>query len=141
LAKSVEALEVGDMSSPVRRTREIHSFKPAVSNSQSRAETTVSQDKIRLLKICVVELQQELESLSEVPAPDVEQGLDFYDEVTRFEIDLIRRALIFNGGHQGKAARLLNLKAKTLNAKIKRYQIKLGRIAGSTVRHQNNGDG
>ena len=128
------------MSSPVP-TREIPSFKPALSNSQSQAETTLARDRIRLLKIRVLELHQELESISEVPAPDVEQGLDFYDEVSRFEIDLIRRALIFNGGHQGKAARLLNLKAKTLHAKIKHYQIKLGRLAGSTLQHQNNGDG
>ena len=129
------------MSSPVRRIRNTFSLKAAITNNRSRAETTVSQDKIRLLMIQVVELQQELELLSEVPAPDVEQGLDFYDEVSRFEIDLIRRALILNGGHQGNAARLLNLKAKTLNAKIKHYRIKLDRPAGSTLRHLNNGDG
>ncbi len=50
-------------------------------------------------------------------------GLDFYDEVSRFEIDLIRRALLQTGGHQVQAAKLLNLKVTTLNSKIKHYNI------------------
>jgi len=73
----------------------------------------------------VAELQQELESLSEVQTPPIEHGIDFYYEVSRFEIELLRRALTFVGGHQGKAARVLNLKMTTLNSKIKKYQIKL----------------
>ena len=38
---------------------------------------------------------------------DVAHGVNFYDEVRRFEIDLIRRALDQTGGHQSRAARLL----------------------------------
>ena len=49
----------------------------------------------------------------------------FYDEVTRFEIDLIRRALLQTAGHQVRAARLLNLKVTTLNSKIKHYNIRM----------------
>ena len=48
---------------------------------------------------------------------------DFYDEVKRFEIDLIRRALDQTSGHQSRAARLLGLNATTLNSKIKSYNI------------------
>ena len=54
-------------------------------------------------------------ALDETPMPDFKQGLDFYQEVSRFEITLIRRALMFTEGHQGKAARLLNLNATTLS--------------------------
>jgi DNA-binding NtrC family response regulator len=53
------------------------------------------------------------------------RGLDFYDEVRRFEIDLIRRALEQTGGHQSRAARLLGMNATTLNSKIKTYNIQL----------------
>src|SRR2546421_4613682 len=56
---------------------------------------------------------------------DVAHGIDFYDEVRRFEIDLIRRALEQTGGHQSRAARLLGMNATTLNSKIKTYNIQL----------------
>jgi transcriptional regulator with GAF, ATPase, and Fis domain len=49
--------------------------------------------------------------------------VDFSEEVRRFEADLIRRALTLTGGHQRRAARLLNLKVTTLNALIRRHRI------------------
>lgn len=82
-----------------------------------------ARDNVKLLTQLTMQLQQWLEGLNDVPTPDFEQGLDFYQEVTRFEITLIRRALILMQGHQLKAARLLNINATTLNAKIKHYQI------------------
>lgn len=54
---------------------------------------------------------------------DFARGVNFYDEVKRFEIDLIRRALHQTGGHQSRAARLLGLNATTLNSKIKSYNL------------------
>ncbi len=54
---------------------------------------------------------------------EIGRGVNFYDEVKRFEIDLIRRALDQTGGHQSRAARLLGLNATTLNSKIKTYNI------------------
>jgi transcriptional regulator with GAF, ATPase, and Fis domain len=73
-----------------------------------------------------MELQQGLDSLNQVPTPSVEHGLDFYHEVSHFEIELIKRALTFVEGHQRNAARLLNLNASTLGSKIKHYQIHIG---------------
>jgi transcriptional regulator with GAF, ATPase, and Fis domain len=58
-------------------------------------------------------------------ALDVSRGVNFYDEVRRFEIDLIRRALDQTNGHQSRAARLLGMNATTLNSKIKTYNIQL----------------
>ena len=56
---------------------------------------------------------------------DLGRGINFYDQVRRFEIDLIRRALEQTGGHQSRAARLLGMNATTLNSKIKTYRISL----------------
>ena len=56
---------------------------------------------------------------------DISRGVNFYDEVRRYEIDLIRRALDQTGGHQSRAARLLGMNATTLNSKIKTYNISL----------------
>src|SRR5687767_11190120 len=56
---------------------------------------------------------------------DIGRGINFYEEVRRFEIDLIRRALEQTGGHQSRAARLLGMNATTLNSKIKTYNINL----------------
>ncbi len=54
---------------------------------------------------------------------DIAHGVTFYDEVKKFEIDMIQRALEQTGGHQSRAARLLGLNATTLNSKIKSYNI------------------
>jgi DNA-binding NtrC family response regulator len=54
---------------------------------------------------------------------NISRGVNFYDEVRRFETDLIRRALDQTSGHQSRAARLLGLNATTLNSKIKTYNI------------------
>ena len=54
---------------------------------------------------------------------DIARGVNFYDEVKKYEIDLIRRALEQTGGHQSRAARLLGLNATTLNSKIKTHNI------------------
>jgi len=48
-------------------------------------------------------------------------GIDFYQEVERYEIELIRGALERCGGNQTHAATLLQMKSTTLNAKMKHY--------------------
>jgi len=47
--------------------------------------------------------------------------IDFYHEVERYEIELIRSALNHCGGNQTQAAKLLHLKSTTLHAKMKHY--------------------
>jgi DNA-binding NtrC family response regulator len=59
------------------------------------------------------------------PSVNIGRGINFYDEVRHFEMDLIRRALEQTGGHQSRAARLLGMNATTLNSKIKTYNISL----------------
>jgi len=53
------------------------------------------------------------------------RGVSFYEEVAKFEIGLIRRALEISGGNQSRAARLLGMNATTLNSKIKAYNLNL----------------
>ena len=57
---------------------------------------------------------------------DILGGINFYDEVQRFETHLIKMALSETGGNQAKAARLLGIKATTLNSKIKLFNIEVG---------------
>ncbi len=49
------------------------------------------------------------------------QDIDFYQEIERYEIELIKSALSHCNGNQTKAARLLRMKSTTLNAKMKHY--------------------
>jgi len=93
--------------------------QPEVEESNSPAGSITS------LRELTFKLLRKVESIGENQAPDIENGVDFYEEVSRFEIDLIKRALIQTGGHQRRAARLLNLKVTTLNSKIKHYNINL----------------
>src|SRR6266511_2150267 len=54
---------------------------------------------------------------------DLKSGVDFFEEVRRFEMRLISRALALTGGNQARAARLLGLGTTTLNYKIKSYEM------------------
>jgi DNA-binding NtrC family response regulator len=80
--------------------------------------------KIKTLKELTLALLQEVESLKGNSAFEGKPSINFDEEVRNFETDLIRWALIQTGGHQRRAARILNLKVTTLNAKIKRYGIR-----------------
>ncbi|MDQ6652364.1 MAG: hypothetical protein M3Y84_06435 [Acidobacteriota bacterium] len=88
---------------------------------------------ITTLKELTFRLLRELQSIGEVDSLSLENGLDFYDEVRRFEVDLITRALLQTGGHQGRAAGLLHLKITTLNSKIKHYKIVLEDLAAFRI--------
>jgi transcriptional regulator with GAF, ATPase, and Fis domain len=90
-------------------------------------ETTLpnSPHNITTLRELVLRLLCEVQSINEVSPLTIGGEFDFYDEVSRFEIDLIKRALLQTGGHQMRAAKLLNLKVTTLNSKIKHYKISL----------------
>jgi DNA-binding NtrC family response regulator len=52
------------------------------------------------------------------------EGIDLFQELKRFEINLIKLALKQTRGHQARAARLLKMNPTTLNSKIKLYGIK-----------------
>lgn len=97
----------------------LETVAPPVENSDSSA----SRNNLATLQELVLRLLCEVQCINEVNPLTIDSGFDFYDEVSRFEIDLIRRALLQTGGHQVQAARLLNLKVTTLNSKIKHYQI------------------
>ena len=66
------------------------------------------------------------EEASRLKPLDILGGINFYDEVQRFETHLIKMALAETGGNQAKAARLLGIKATTLNSKIKLFKIDVG---------------
>jgi DNA-binding NtrC family response regulator len=110
--------------SSLRRLHET-SRRPTSTGSSDdlQLEPTVSRARLRSLELLVTELQQGLESLSSAQKPDVAKGIDFYEEVSCFEVALIKRALLLAEGHQTKAARLLNLNTTTLNAKVRGYGI------------------
>ena len=112
-----------------RRGAEILNSRFKLSRDHVRVKEAFWQNRISLLQQLAVDLQEGLDSLSEVPIPNVERGIDFYDEISRFEMELIKRALKLMNGHQRNAAQLLNLKPTTLAAKIKHYRIQLGHPA------------
>ena len=96
----------------------------------------ISHVRIAALKELTLALFKEVEALWEHkkkktprdqgPSPQKHSRRDtisLQEEVRRFEYALIRCALIRTGGNQRRAARLLGIKATTLNSKIKRYGI------------------
>lgn len=104
------------------------STPPDLSSSRSaqssvRIREITLPDQIRTLREITLSLLTELESLGSLTAAAPERSLKLEDEVKRFEIALIRAALVKTKGNQARAARLLGVKHTTLNSKIKRYRI------------------
>ncbi|MDQ1558873.1 MAG: hypothetical protein QOD32_1933 [Pyrinomonadaceae bacterium] len=89
-------------------------------------------EQIEMLQKAALTLLKEVQTISTLEAADIVRGIKFYDEVERFERELIVRALELTSGHQVRAARLLGLKVTTLNSKVKRYRIPLPHDAPQT---------
>lgn len=102
----------------------------AATTGDSDESQLASRSSLTRLRELTYKLVHKVQSIGELHFLDIERGVDFYDEVTRFEIELIKRALLRTQGHQRRAARLLNLKVTTLNSKIKHYNIELDNAGG-----------
>jgi DNA-binding NtrC family response regulator len=87
------------------------------------------------LREIVFTMMTELECLGRLaPTESTESTpVDLKDAVQRFEIELISAALEKTRGNQSKAARLLGVKHTTLNAKLKRYQIRYPQPSSETT--------
>ena len=117
--------EIGDW-----KQREAHLTPGVKPNGAPNEDSWNSQiDSLRTSILALLEevedlkvIRKEVEVFRKITASG-EPGIDFYTEVRRFEIDLIRCALDHAGGHQARAARLLGLKPTTLSLKMKRYGI------------------
>jgi len=79
---------------------------------------------LQVLKAMTVTLSKAIEVLERGDHEALDSGTNFYEEVERFEISLIQRALRQTAGNQARAARLLGLNQTTLHGKIKHYGIK-----------------
>jgi DNA-binding NtrC family response regulator len=116
MISGTQGIHVEDI--PVRTT--------SVRSTQESADQL--QAKIRSLHRAASALTSRIEDLElfgfMFEPPAVESGIDFYEEVTRFERSLIIRALRHTGGSQKKAALLLKMNHTTLNTKMKNLNIK-----------------
>ena len=90
-------------------------------------------ERVSRLKTLARTLLTELELAEHEQVGEIQSQVDFYDEVKRFEIELITRALTHSGGHQLEAARLIRLNPSTLNAKIKQYGIQVNAFSRGVV--------
>ena len=99
---------------------------------EAAPEPGASSLKVKTLKELTLALLREVESLKGHEKFEGRPNLDFAAEVKRLETELIRWALMHTGGHQRRAARMLNIKVTTLNAKIKRYGIRPHALPAAT---------
>lgn len=107
--------------------QEVRNFtKPDAVLKQSQIEALKSLSLLLVREIdCLDERQSALENEIENKKP-----ISLADELQRFEINMIRCALIRTAGKQIEAARLLGLKPTTLYEKIKRYNINMNGLNG-----------
>ena len=87
------------------------------------APPSIEEARIASLKVLIMTLLRQVESLEMQIGDDSAPELNLQKEVQRFEAAIIRSALNKTGGRQRRAARLLGVKVTTLNTKIKRHKI------------------
>lgn len=94
-------------------------------------QEVIVENRIEALKALASLLLREVESLGYEPKNrQAKEKINLSDELEKFEVNLIRDALIRAKGHQRQAAKLLGTKVTTLNAKIKRYGIEPIKLFG-----------
>ena len=98
---------------------------PALPELEKLGNLAVTLDRLKNL---ATTLSGEIKALDRFRSPE-SLDVDLARDVQNFEIALIRGALIRTGGVQVAAAKLLNINATTLNAKIKKYGINLSEKA------------
>ena len=113
---------------PVRRVRPL-------ARARGFDESPQIAERVQDLKDLAMTLLKETQSLeretllSELSTPqgphrlDIENGIKLDDAVRQFESGIIQQALLITGGNQARAARLLGIKANTLNYKVKIYNL------------------
>ena len=94
-----------------------------ISSRREPPSGAVLRTRVEAISALVGALNIAVEDLESFELPTINDGFDFYDEVRRFEIALIRKALRLTSGSQVQAARLLKLNATTLSTKIKNYRL------------------
>lgn len=121
-----------------KQARQGQNYLKAVADSESsnlREDREAFQEKVEALSRQADVLAREIASLRwlglGIEPVSIKGGVDFYQEVRRFEISLIIQALKFTGGSQKKSAQLLKMNHTTLNTKIKAYRIKCEAISVS----------
>ena len=101
-------------------------MRKGIGNRSEGAESDRSDSetlKIEVLKVISRALESKADNPTGILDFDHRKGVDFYEEVTKFEVELIRQALVHTKGNQRAAARLLGLKTTTLNSKVKTYNL------------------
>lgn len=94
------------------------------------SENVLKNNQLEALKSLSLLLVREINSLEEMQSTlereiEREKPISLLNELQRFEIKMIRCALIRTMGNQTRAARLLGLKHTTFHAKLSRYKIDL----------------
>jgi PAS domain S-box-containing protein len=126
---AIEITELKATSSETESAEAIPNEGEFAGQMVGQTEASRVKNRIRVLKEVALALSSAAEILEQARSSGVSVGLDvglginFNDEVRRFEVNLIQRALKQTGGNQKKAAGLLRMKHTTLHTKIKRYQI------------------
>jgi transcriptional regulator with PAS, ATPase and Fis domain len=92
-------------------------------HSQISRDANLLNTKLANISSLVSSLNAAVEDLETLDLTRMDEQFDFYNEVERYEIKLIKSALRITGGSQIKAAKLLKLNATTLNAKIKNFKL------------------
>ena len=123
---SRNAVALKHLRKPVRRPR------PLARGFDESPQLVERVQELKDLALVLLKETQSLERetlLTRLTSPDgpdrldIENGIKLDDAVRQFESGIIQQALLITGGNQARAARLLGIKANTLNYKVKIYNL------------------
>ena len=129
MSRNAAALKPSISRRPVRNLRSVTSSEDI---KHDGAQFAARVKDLKDMALTLLKEAQALESdtlMSELAMPhgirqtDIEKGIKLDDTVRQFESNLIRQALHITNGNQARAARLLGVRANTLNYKIKLYNL------------------
>ena len=116
-------------------------FVTNYSGNSVTAATAVDNSQIESIKSITNLLLRKIEALErELPEVVIDRsgkGSSLYEVISTFEKKLIKDALRASNWSQKRAAQILGIKATTLNAKIKRYEINAESMSGFSAGQAN----
>ena len=119
---------------------------PYPSTRRARLDASLPAARLTILRTAIEVTWEALAALNSLEfqlslSQRFDGQIDFYESVRNFEISLIKEALNHAGGIQIDAASLLGLKASTLNAKMKAYDLRPGQQPMALVREHSQVSG
>lgn len=104
-------------------------YKMPVTKSKSAVEIKSIAQKLEAINRIAGVVLKEVETFTARNFQSSE-NINYYEEIERFEIELLLFALYRANGNQRRAAQILNINPTTLNSKVRKFNLTSPTVTG-----------